>query len=83
MVLEHRQIFFNYDTSVESVKSKVTAHTKQIYRTEILLFNIVNEHEINMKSNTNSDSRVSRGGSSVSSTMTDYCARFSLQIKPS
>ena len=59
------------------------AYTKQIYRKGMLLFCIANEHEVNMKSNMDSDSRVSRGGGGVSSTMTDYCARISLQINPS
>ena len=49
----------------------------------MLLFCIANEHEVIMKSNMDSDSRVSRGGGGVSSMMTDYCARVSLQINPS
>ena len=49
----------------------------------MLLFCIANEHEVIMKSNMDSDSGVSRGGGGVLSTMTDYCARVSLQINPS
>ena len=49
----------------------------------MLLFCSVNEHEINMKSNMDSDTRGSRGGGGVSSTITDYCAKVSLQAKPS
>ena len=47
----------------------------------MLLFCDVNEHEINMKSNMDSDTRDSRGGSSVSSTMADYCTQISLETK--
>ena len=43
----------------------------------MLLFCGVNEHEVNMKSNMDSDTRDSRGGGGVSSTMTDYCAQVS------
>ena len=49
----------------------------------MLLFCSVNEHEVNMKSNMDSDKRGSRGGGGVWSTMTDYCAEVSLQTKPS
>ena len=79
----YRQILSDYDTSVESVKNKVIAHTKQIYRKEMLLLCSVNEHEVHMKSNTDSDTRGSGEEGGVSSTMTDYCAQVSLQTKPS
>ena len=39
----------------------------------MLLFCSVNEHEINIKSNMDSDTRGSRGKGSVSNTMADYC----------
>ena len=42
-----------------------------------------NEHEVNMKSNMDSDTRSSRGGGGVSSTMTDYCVQVSPQKKSS
>ena len=48
----------------------------------MLLLCKVNEHEVNMKSNMDSDARASRGGGGVSRTMTDYCAQISLQMKP-
>ena len=54
-----------------------------MYRKEMLLFCSVNEHEVNMKSNMDSDTRGSRGGGVVSSAMTDCCAHVSLQTKPS
>ena len=76
-------MFSDYDTSVESLKNKVIIHTKQIYKKKMLLFCSVNEHEVNMKSNMDLDTRGSNGGSGVSSTMTDYCAQVSLQTKPS
>ena len=69
-----QQIFSDYNTSVENVKNKVIAHIKQIYRKEMLLFCSVNEHEVNMKSDMDSDARGSRGGGGVSSTMTAYWA---------
>ena len=49
----------------------------------MLLFCSVNEHEVNMNSNMDSDKRGSRGGGGVWSTMTDYCAEVYLQTKPS
>ena len=49
----------------------------------MLLFCSVNEHEVNMKSNMDSNTRDSRGGDAVLSTMTDCCAHVSLQTKPS
>ena len=59
------------------------AQTKQIYRKEMLLLCSFNEHEVNMKSNMDSDTKGSRGGGGVSRTMTDYCVQDSLQKKPS
>ena len=44
----------------------------------LVLFN-VNEHEVNMKCNMDSDTRTSRRGGGVSNTMTDYCAQVSLR----
>ena len=49
----------------------------------MLLFCSVNEHEVHMKCNMDSDTRGSREEGGVSSTMTDYCAQVSLQTKPS
>ena len=49
----------------------------------MLLLCSFNKHEVNMKSNMDSDTRGSRGGGGVSSTMTDYCVQVSLQKKPS
>ena len=39
----------------------------------MLLLHSFNEHEVDMKSNMDSDTRGSRGGGGVLSTMTDYC----------
>ena len=47
----------------------------------MLLFCSFNEHEVDMKSNMDSETRSSRGGSGVWSTMTDYCVQVSLQKK--
>ena len=49
----------------------------------MLLLCSFNKHEINVKSNMDSDTRGNRGGGGVSSTMTDYCVQVFLQKKPS
>ena len=49
----------------------------------MLLLCSFNEHEIDMKSNMDSDTRGNRGEDGVSSTMTDYCVQVSLQKKAS
>ena len=56
----YRQIFSDNDTSIESVKNKVIAYTKQMYRKEMLLLCSVNEGKVNMKSNMDSDKRSSK-----------------------